>query len=109
MTVHCFATGSDGSIASPNKLITFDTDGIPFVLDSGSDRIICDVRALFGDLNLWMLKYVKTANGTEKRGRYVGTFNLQLLDDNGAMHSYKIPNAVYDPHTQYLQHSWLPL
>jgi hypothetical protein len=100
MTVHCFTTGSDGSITSPNDLISFDTDGIPFILDSGADCILCNVRALFEDLKP-MDVYVKTANGTEKRERYVGTFTLQLPDDNGVMHSYKIPDAVYDPHTEY--------
>eukprot|EP00984_Skeletonema_dohrnii_P027667 scaffold17304_cov160-Skeletonema_dohrnii-CCMP3373.AAC.1 len=82
MTVHCFTTGSDGSIASPNDLISFDTDGIPFILDSGADCIISNVRALFQDLKP-MDVYVKTANGTERRQRYVGTFTLQLPDDNG--------------------------
>jgi len=100
MTVHCYTTGSDGSISSPNDLISFDTDGIPFILYSGADCIISNVRALFGDLKP-MDVYVKTANGTERRERYVGTFTLQLPDDNGVMHSYKIPDAVYDPHTEY--------
>ena len=100
MTVRCFTTGSSGLTASPSQLITFDTDGIPFILDTGADCVICNVRALFEDLKP-MDVYVKTANGTEKRRRYVGTFNLQLPDNDGVIHSYKIPDAVYDPHTEY--------
>ena len=94
--VHCFATGGE-----PNKeIISFDSDGIPFIVDSGADCIISNVRDLFKDL-VAVSTVVKTASGSDTRIRYQGTFKLQIPDDDGNIHSYDIPNCVYDPHTTY--------
>ena len=99
MRVHCFATGSESN-TSAKDIISFDTDGIPFIVDSGADCIISHVRDLFEDLTPVEVT-IATANGTEVRTRYTGTFNLQLPDDSGTIHSYKIPDTVYDPYTHY--------
>eukprot|EP00984_Skeletonema_dohrnii_P008851 scaffold3297_cov143-Skeletonema_dohrnii-CCMP3373.AAC.1 len=49
MRVSCFMTGTDKAKAN---IISFDTDGIPFILDSGADCIVSNVRELFEDLQV---------------------------------------------------------
>ena len=97
LVVHCFASDAD---TPKMNLISFDTDGIPFIVDSGANCIISNVRALFKDLKP-VRTAVRTASGEDTRQRYQGTFLLQLPDDSGKIHNYEIPDCVYDPHSNY--------
>ncbi len=90
--MHCFATGG----APKQDIISFDSDGIPFIVDAGADCIIINVRKLFKDLSA-ISTVVTTASGSDTRIRYQGTFLLQLPDDDGNLHCYEIPDCVYDP------------
>lgn len=90
----CFATDKHGK-----EIISFD-DGIPFILDNGANCIISGVRELFKDLTP-IYSEVNTANGKQTKPRYQGTFMLQLPDDDGTIHSYDIPDCIYDPDSEY--------
>eukprot|EP00984_Skeletonema_dohrnii_P029742 scaffold20612_cov179-Skeletonema_dohrnii-CCMP3373.AAC.1 len=82
MRVSCFTTGTDKAKAN---IISFDTDGIPFILDSGANCIVSNVRELFEDLQVVTCS-IATHSGEDKRTRYVGVFTLQLPDDQGRIH-----------------------
>ena len=56
--------------------ITFDTDGIPFIVNNSETCIITNERSLF-----------------------VG--NLMLVNDSNVAHIYDIPGAIYDPSLQF--------
>ena len=94
--VHCLSTEMDSS----DDPICFDSDGIPFLIDSGANCIISNVRRLFIDVSPEEVS-VTTHSGNDQRQRYVGTFLLQLPDDDGVVHTYKVPDSIYDPHTSY--------
>ena len=97
MKVQVFAT-NDGD--SEPERVTWDTDGISFFVDTCANTIISNCRDLFTDLKPVNVT-VNTHSGDDQRVRYVGTFNLELPDDSGYIWKYKIPNCIYDPHTQH--------
>ena len=79
--------------------VTFDTDGIPFIIDNSSTCIICNVRSLFvGELCSDNFE-VETVHGSASRKRYAGTICLELVDDQQIAHVHEIPGAINDPET----------
>jgi hypothetical protein len=61
--------------------VTFDTDGIPFIIDNLATCIICNVRSLFvGELRAENFA-VETVHGSASRKHYAGTICLELVDD----------------------------
>eukprot|EP00984_Skeletonema_dohrnii_P027588 scaffold17183_cov81-Skeletonema_dohrnii-CCMP3373.AAC.2 len=79
---------------------TWDTDGIPFIIDSGANVIISNVRDLFGDL-VKVKSVIDTHDGESCRVRYMGTFKLELPDDDGNIWTYQIPDCYYDPQSKH--------
>lgn len=96
LKVHCMSTNVDNS----DDPVCFDSDGIPFLIDSCANCIISTVRRLFRDLKPEEVS-VTTHSGEDQRQRYVGTFLLQLPDNDGVVHTYEIPDSIYDPYTKY--------
>ena len=78
---------------------SWDTDGIPFVVDNSATGIICNVRKLFvGPLTPTRVT-LETAEGLSTKTKYVGTLRLVLTDDAHKHHSYNVANCVFDPDT----------
>ena len=81
--------------------ITFDTDGIPFIVNNSETCIITNERSLFlGNLTLvnFQADRIKAA---QVRQRYEGTIRLKIVDDSNVAHIYDIPGAIYDPSLQF--------
>ena len=84
-----------------NAPVSFDNDGIPFIIDNSATCIICNERSLFvGPLRPENYR-VETVQATVSQKRYAGTIRLELVDDSNATHMYEIPDAIYDPNTQF--------
>ena len=65
-----------------NAPVSFDTDGIPFIIDNSATCIICNERSLFvGTLRPENYK-VETVQATVSQKRYAGTIRLELVDDS---------------------------
>ncbi len=80
-----------------HSTITFDADGISFIVDNSATCIITNKRSLFvGNLTSVNVK-VNTIKATQMRQQYEGTIRLELVDDSNVAHTYKIPGAIYDP------------
>ena len=78
---------------------TWDTDGIPFIVDNSATAIISNVRRLFtGPLQPRSVT-VETYQGQTTKTALVGSLRLVLTDDSGSNHEYVIPESVYDPDT----------
>ena len=76
---------------------SWDTDGIPFVIDNSATGIICNVRKLFvGPLTPTRVT-LETAEGQTTKTKYVGTLRLVLTDDAHKHHSYDVTGCVFDP------------
>ena len=80
-----------------HSTVTFDTDGIPFIVDNSATCIITHEQSLFvGTLTTVNVKIVMI-EATKVRQRYKGIIRLELVDDSNIAHSYDIPGAIYDP------------
>ena len=76
---------------------SWDTDGIPFVIDNSATGIICNVRKLFvGPLTPTRVT-LETAEGQTTKTKYVGKLRLVLTDDAHKHHSYDVTGCVFDP------------
>jgi hypothetical protein len=81
--------------------VTFDTDGIPFIVDNSSTCIITNEWSLFvGNLTSVNVQ-VDTIKATQVRQQYEGTIRLKIVDDSNVAHTYDIPGAIYDPSLQF--------
>ncbi len=94
--INCFTRESSSRSAPVN----FESDGLPFLIDTCADCIISNNRSLFSDL-VAVNCTVKTASGEDTRQRYEGTFKLELPDNRGNIHTYMIPQCTYDPYSDY--------
>jgi len=82
------------------NMVTFDTDGTPFVIDNSATCIICNVRDFFiGELE--DSDYEVTTSNNSSRPQKKGTIRLSIADDAGVSHTYEIPNAIYDPDSPF--------
>ena len=96
--IKIFATNKDST--SPENF-SFDTDGLPFIIDNSATGAICNEKSLFmPDLKPHNVS-VETASGIETKVKQVGTLRLELVDDNGIKYSYDLPGVVYDPDSPY--------
>ena len=94
-------------LATANKIlqgsstVTFDTDGIPFIIDNFATCIITNEWSLFV-CNLTLVNVqVDTTEAMQVRRRYEGTICLKIVDDSNVAHIYDIPGAIYDPSSQF--------
>ena len=80
---------------------SFDTDGIPFIIDNSATGAICNDKSLFiGPLRPCKI-VLGTAEGIQTKTRHVGTLRLKLRDDDGKEWTYDIPEVVYDPDSPF--------
>ena len=74
---------------------SFDSDGIPFVIDNSATCIVCNDRSkLVGPLRVQHTS-VETTHGTASSA-YAGMIASCLTTDAGQMFKY-VPNMIYDP------------
>ena len=74
---------------------SFDSDGIPFVIDNSATCIICNDRSQFvGPLRVQHTS-VETTHGTASSA-YAGMIAICLTTDAGQTFKY-VPNMIYDP------------
>jgi hypothetical protein len=82
-------------------LITFKSNGIPFIIDNSATCIISNVRLLFvGPMHPKTI-HIKTVSRDDTGMRYHGTIHLELIDNANIKHTYDMPNAIYDPYTNF--------
>ena len=78
------------------RSISFDTDGLPFIIDNSATGAICNERSLLVGSFSQQLVSIETAEGTFTKQRNIGTLRLVLNDDAGSQHSYDVPGVI-DP------------
>ncbi len=84
-----------------NSTVTFDTDGIPFIVDNSATCIITSERLLFIGNLVPVQVQVDTIEATQVRQRYEGTLRLELVNDANVKHTYDVPGAIYDPSSKF--------
>jgi hypothetical protein len=81
--------------------MTFDSDGIPFIINNSVTCIISNVRLLFvGNMKPETI-HIETVSRDGTGTQYHGRIRLELTDDANIKHTYDMPNAIYDPYTNF--------
>ena len=76
---------------------SWDTDGIPFIVDNAATSIIRSKRKLFtGNLSPMSIT-LETAKGMSVSTKLVGVLRLVLTEDSNKHHIYDVTGCVYDP------------
>jgi hypothetical protein len=75
---------------------SFDTDGIPFIVNKSATCIITNDCSLFLGNLIPVQVTVDTIQNSKTRQCYKGTLCLGLVDDANIKHTYDIPGAIYD-------------
>ncbi len=80
----------------PN-LATFDTNSLDFGINNRCSTCISNVREHFiGDL-VKSNKVIKGYGGTKVHNVWLGTMQLKIVDDNGRVETFTIPNSYCAP------------
>ena len=84
--------------AEPNeKAFSWDTDGMPFVVDNSATEIIShERRLLHGHLTPTRVT-LETADGVSTKTQLVGICRLVLTDNKNGNYTYDVPGYVFDP------------
>ena len=86
--------------AEPNeKAFSWDTDGIPFVVDNSATAIISNKRRLFHGLLTPTRVTLETADGVSTKNQLVVICRLVLTDNKNENYTYDVPGCVFDPAT----------
>jgi hypothetical protein len=94
---HCTALATAEPTLQGSTAISFDTDGIPLIVDNSVTCIITNNWSLFpGNLVLVQL-HVDTIDTSKSRQQYQETVCLELVNNINTKHIYNIPNAIYNP------------
>ena len=81
------------------KTFSWDTDGIPFVVDNSATAIIKNERRLFhGHLTPTRVT-LETTDGISTKTQIVGIFRLILTNNSNIYHTYDVPGCLFDPAT----------
>ena len=92
--IRAFVTASEHP---DENSFSWDSDGIPFVIDNWATGNICNVQKLFvGPLTPTKVT-LETADGLTTKTKFVGTMRLTLTCDGNENHTYDIPECVFDP------------
>ena len=91
--IKVFATDSDPS-ESP---FSWDTDGIPFIIDNSATAIISNERRFFKGSLVTTKVTLETAEGISTDTKLVGSIRLVLTDNSNENHVYIVPGCVYQP------------
>ena len=81
--------------------VSYDTDGIPFIIDNLAICILCNVRSLFIGKLKAEPTITKSADGQVCKQHYIGTCRLKFSDNANVTRSYDIPGCIYDPDTSF--------
>jgi hypothetical protein len=74
--------------------MTFESNGIPFIIDNLATCIISNVRSLFvGNMKPETI-HIETVSRDDTVTRYRGTIRVKLTDDANIKHTYDVPNAI---------------
>ena len=86
--------------ADPNeKAFSWDTDGIPLVVDNSETAIISNERRLLqGPLTPTRVT-LETADGVSTKTQLVGICCLVLTDNTNINYTYDVPGYAFDPAT----------
>ena len=95
------ALATSGPALRGSDSVSFDTDGIPFIVDNSATCIITNDRSLFPGQLIPVQVHVNTIESSQSRQRYQGTIRLELVDDGNVKHIYDIPDAIYDPASNF--------
>ena len=82
--------------SSGDSAFSWDTDGIPFVVDNYATEIMCDERKLFTGPLTPMSVTLATDEGLITTIKLVVALRLVLTDSSNKHHTYSIPICVYD-------------
>ena len=94
------ALATEKDSCARNTPVSFDTDGIPFIIDNSARCIICNDQSLF--TNLWAESFrAEPVPASVAQCCYAGTMCLELIDDCNETHVYEFPEAIYDPSTKF--------
>ena len=77
-----------------NSAFSWDTDGIPFIVDNSATAIICSKRKLFTEHLSQMSITLESAEGMSVSTKLVGVIRLVLTDDSNKHHIYDVPGCV---------------
>ena len=92
--IRAFATASEHP---DENAFSWDSDGIPFVIDNSATGNICNVRKLFVGTLTPTKVTLETADGLTTKTKFVGTMRLTLTCDGNENHTYDVPGCVFDP------------
>jgi hypothetical protein len=82
--------------------MTFESDGIPFIINNLATCIISNVCLLFvGNMKPETI-HIETVSRDGTGTRYRGMIRLELTDDANIKHTYDVLNAIYDPYTNFI-------
>ena len=95
------ALTTSGPTLRGSDSVSFETDGIPFIVDNSATCIITNDRSLFPGPLVAVQVQVDTIESSKSRQRYQGTIRLELVDDGNVKHIYDIPDAIYDPASNF--------
>lgn len=87
--------------AATSTTATFDTDGIPVIIDNSATGAICNESSLFVGTFKKHTIALATADGVTELTKNVGTLRLVLRNDAGKDHTNDVPGVVYDPDSPY--------
>ena len=76
---------------------SWDSDGIPFVIDNSATGNIYNVQELFVGPLAPTKVTLKTADGLTTKTKFVGTIRLTLTCDGNGNHTYDVLDCVFDP------------
>ncbi len=76
--------------------VSFDTDGIPFIVNNSATCIITNDQSLFPGNLVPVQVTVNTIENSKIRQHYKGTICLEFVDDANNKYTYDIPGAIYD-------------
>jgi hypothetical protein len=92
----CSALATAQPALQGSAAITFDTDGIPFIVDNSATCIITNYRSLFPGNLVPVQVHVDTIDTSKSRQQYQETICLKLVDDANIKHAYNNLNAICD-------------
>ena len=78
---------------------SWDTDGIPFIIDNSTTAIISNERKLFTGPLVPTKVTLETSKGVSTKTKLVGPIRLVLTYDSNQNHAYIVPGCVYNPDT----------
>jgi hypothetical protein len=81
--------------------ITFNTDGIPFIVDNSATCNIANDWSLFPGNLVLVQVHVDIIDTSKSRQQYWVTICLKLVNDANINHIYNIPNTIYDPASNF--------